>query len=274
MRNRSIGTLPLWRRGRLVFGVAVVGAAFAASMACSSSDDDSDASAGTATATTTGTPAAGGTLTNADGWPRVEGMRGDRYCEVLLASVVDGHLNAKVWNTYTLNECPDAQWKALDAAAIKTERGVLAALLNGPRYWLMDAIEKKPTGPREESMFGELEMFLAATVDLGPIPPNLARYTERRVARETVFEFAKGGTVFELTDPTGRVFVMQSYSQQDDPALTEADLASLSTRLKPPEGWVFGSRTLEDTLRVLAPNGDAVVIQDDLNNTYQLIASN
>ncbi len=273
MRNRTIGTLPLWRRGRLVFGVAVVGAAFAASMACSSSDDDSDASGGTAT--TTGTPAAGGTLTNADGWPRVEGMRGDRYCEVLLASVVEGHLNAKVWNTYTLNDCPDAQWKALDAAAIKTERGALAAILNGPRYWLMDAIEKKPPpGAREETLFGELKMFLAATVDLGPIPPNLAPYTERRVARETVFEFAKGGTVFELTDATGRVFVMQSYSQQNDAALGEADLANLGTRIKPPEGWVFGSRTLGDTLRVLAPNGDAVVIQDDLNNTYQLIASN
>ena len=137
-----------------------------ASLACSSDDDVPDAGTNTGTATT-GTPAVTGTLTNADGWPRVEGMRGDRYCEVLLASIVEGHLNAKVWNTYTLNECPDAQWKALDAAAIKTERGVLAALLNGPRYWLMDAIEKKPTGPREETMFGELEMFLAATVDLG-----------------------------------------------------------------------------------------------------------
>ena len=83
----------------------------------------------------------------------------------------------------------------------------------------------------------------------------------------------QGGTVFELTDATGRVFVMQSYSQQNDAVLAEADLANLGTRIKPPEGWVFGSRTLEDTLRVLAPNGDAVVIQDDLNNTYQLIAS-
>lgn len=218
------------------------------------------------------TPIAGGTLTNAQGWPRVEGLRGDKYCEVLLASAVDGHLIANVWNTYGLSDCPDEQWRALDPAAIKAEHGVLAALLNGPRYWLMDAIEKKPSGPREEITFGEIPMFLAATVDLGPIPPNLAQYTERVVARETVFEFAAGQEVYELSDPTGRVFVMQSYSQQTDAALTDADLPGLASRITPPDGWTYSVRTLDETLRVLAPNNEAVVVQDDLSNTYQLIA--
>ena len=219
------------------------------------------------------TPTITATLTNAEGWPRVEGLRGDRYCEVLLASAVDGHLVAEVWNSYGLNECPAEQWAALDAAAIKAaHEGVLFVLLNGPRFWLMDAIEKKPAGPRETETFGEIEMFLAATVDLGPIPPNLAPYTERTVARETVFEFAAGQQVYELTDDTGRAFVMQSYSQQNDTALTEDALPQLGERIQPPAGWTFSSRTLNDTLRVLAPNNEAVVVQDPLGNTYQLIA--
>jgi hypothetical protein len=219
------------------------------------------------------TPTVGATLTNADGWPRVEGLRGDKYCEVLLASAVDGHLVAEVWNSYGLNECPAEQWAALDAAEIKAaHEGVLFALLNGPRYWLMDAIEKKPAGPRETETFGEIKMFLAATVDLGPIPPNLAPYTERTVARETVFEFAAGQEVYQLTDGLGRVFIMQSYSQQSDPGLTEDALAQPGASIFPPPGWTFTSRTLDDTLRVLAPNNEAVVVQDPLGNTYQLIA--
>jgi hypothetical protein len=212
-----------------------------------------------------------GTLTNDQGWPRVEGLRGERYCEVLLARIVDGRLNAEVWNTYGLNECPDAAWKALDATAIKAERGVVAALLNGPRFWLMDAIEKKAVGERETTTFGALEMFRAATVDLGPIPPNQAPYAEHRVARETVFEFAKGAEIFELVAADGKVYVMQSYSQQNDASLTEADLPDLGSRLTLPAGWTFRARPTDSTLRVLSPGGDAVVIQDDLSNTYQLV---
>jgi hypothetical protein len=172
-----------------------------------------------------------------------------------------------------LSDCPDEQWTALDATAIKAaHEGVLFVLLNGPRYWLMDAIEKKSSGPQETETFGGIEMFLAATVDLGPIPPDLAPYTERTVARETVFEFAKGDLVYELTDPAGRTFVMQSYSQQSDPTLTQDTLAQLGARIDVPTGWSFAVRTLDETLHVLAPNSEAVVVQDELSNTYQLIA--
>lgn len=257
------------------FMLIAAGLGLALASACSSSactrnvTPSSTAGASTKTDPSTGNP---GMLTNDQGWPRVEGLRGKRYCEVLLARVIDGHLNADVWNSYGLNDCPDEAWKALDAAAIKTERGVLAALLNGPRYWLMDAIEKKPAGERQTTTFGTIEMFLAATVDLGPIPPNLAPYTERRVARETVFEYSAGAQIYELTDPAGNVYVMQSFSRQSDPNLSATDLPGLASRITPPAGWTYGVRTLDSTLRVLAPGAQAVVIQDDLSNTYQLIA--
>lgn len=254
--------------------IACLGLALAA--ACNSTE--SSDSPGSGTPASTHEPASSanppGTLTNDQGWPRVEGLRSQRYCEVLLASVVDGRLNAAVWNSFGLNDCPDAAWKALDAGAIKSERGVIAALLNGPRYWLMDAIEKKPSGERQVTTFGSIEMFLAATVDLGPIPPDLAPYTERHVARATVFEYSKGAEVYELVTGDGAVYIMQSYSQQSDATLTEADLPGLASRIKPPEGWTYRARTLTDTLRVLAPGAQATVVQDDLSNTYQLVESN
>lgn len=242
-------------------------------VACGSDTSTEDAHSSVTPAATAGATAAG-TLTNADGWPRVEGLRGERYCEVLLLRVIDARLNGEVWNTYGLNDCPPDAWAALDAGAIKTERGVVAALLNGPRYWLMDAIEKKPTGDRQETAFGTLKMFLAATVDIGPIPPNLADYTERKVARGAIFEFADGTEVYELVDASGRVFVMQSYSRQRAADLSEADLPSLGTRITPPPGWTYRARTLDSTLRVEGPTIEATVIQDDLANTYSLIESN
>lgn len=247
----------------------LAGVALIAGAACSSASSTSSAEPA-ASPVTTAVDAAG-TLTDDQGWPRVEGLRGKRYCEVLLLRIIDGRLNGEVWNSFGLNECPDEAWKALDAAAIKGERGVLAALLNGPRYWLMDAIEKEPAGARQTTTFGTLEMFLGATVDLGPIPPNLAPYTERRVSRETAFEYAAGAEIYELAAADGKVYVMQSYSQGSQANLTEADLPGLAGRLTLPAGWAYRVRTLDSTYRVLSSGKVAVVIQDDLSNTYQLV---
>lgn len=261
-RGFSVGNLPL---------LLLVGVGLTLAVACGSTESSDAVPSATADAEGSTTATATGTLTNDQGWPRVEGLRGERYCEVLLARIVDTRLNAEVWNTYGLNDCPPDAWEALDVTVIKTERGVIAALLNGPRYWLMDAIEKKSGGERQETTFGTLDMFLAATVDLGPIPPNLAPYTERHVARESVFEFSEGTEIYELVAADGRIFVMQSYSQQTDGGLSEADLAGLGARIVPPDGWSYRARTLDSMLRVGVVGTDATVVQDELGNTYSLV---
>lgn len=205
-------------------------------------------------------------------WQRIEGLRGTRYCEVLLLRVVDGRLNAEVWNTITRSDCPQEAWDALDMDAIKTERGAVAALRNGPRHWLTDAIERKRTeAPPAVTTFGTLEMSLGATVDLGPIPPDLSAYKERIVARTTIFEYAAGARVYELSRPGGKTYIMQSYSIQADPTVTEADLEGLASRLDLPDGWTYRARTLDAPLRVETSAAGATVIQDSFSNTYQLI---
>ena len=115
--------------------------------------------------------------------------------------------------------------------------------------------------------FGDLETRLLATVELGS---NLsaAPYVERTVRRETVFTFASGEEVYELTSPGGAVYVMQSVSQIIDPDLSLADLPTLGARLSPPNGWTYQSRTLDSDLIVVA-DGEATVVQDNLSNTYQ-----
>ena len=69
-------------------------------------------------------------------------LRGDRYWEVLLITVKADLATGEVWNTYPLNDCPQATWKAIDAKKLATDNNVPIAMLNGPRYWLMNSVEK------------------------------------------------------------------------------------------------------------------------------------
>jgi hypothetical protein len=87
------------------------------------------------------------------------------------------------------------------------------------------------------------------------------------VRRETTFTFNRGEEIYELTSPTGAVYVMQSMSQIADPDLTLDELPTMVSRLDLPRGWTYRARTL-DTDLVLTAHDEAIVIQDDLNNTY------
>lgn len=200
--------------------------------------------------------------------PRTVDMRGLRYCEVLLVGIVDGAAVADVYNSYPMNDCPAEQWKALDAATIASDESAVLAVLNGPRYWLMNRIEKAPSPDQISKTFGGIEMVRRATVEVGDLKEAAVPYTPHAVNRATVFVFDPGMKVYELTDPDGVTYVMQTYSQQIDPQLVEADLADLAARLKLPDGWTYSSRVLAAPLRVVTTDGPAFVLQDDLGNSY------
>src|SRR6201996_5268048 len=98
-------------------------------------------------------------------------LSGKRYGEVLLVTPGEAGPQANVYNSFPLNDCPAELWSALDAQAIATENGVAAALLNGPRYWLMNSIEKEQQGLQIRKTFGGIEMILQATVLLSSMDP-------------------------------------------------------------------------------------------------------
>lgn len=195
-----------------------------------------------------------------------ETLRGRRYCEVLLAFFAGGSVEAQVWGTQGLNECPEAAWATVDAMAIRAEFGATAVVRNGPRHWLIDrAAAELPAGsPR---LFGTLEMQQLATLTLAPGTMSSMPYVERTVRRDSEFEFHAGAEVYELVAPNGAVYVMQSYAQIVDASLVEADLPGLGARLTLPTGWQYRARTLDAPLVVRTP-GEATVVQDELQNTY------
>lgn len=195
-------------------------------------------------------------------------VSGKRYGEVLLVEIGPSGPQATVYNTFPLNDCPAQLWSALDAQAIAAENGAAAALLNGPRYWLMNTIEKAPQGPRETKTFGGIEMIKQAQVALSSMNPG--PYTVNEVTRHAVFVFDAGEQIYELIDPDGRRWVMQTWSQVVDPDLSRADLAGLADRLTLPAGWSYQARVLTSPLRVDTTTEVARVLQDDLTNSYSL----
>ena len=193
---------------------------------------------------------------------------GKRYGEVLLIRAGAAGPEATVYNTFPLNDCPAELWDKLDAATIAQENGAVAALLNGPRYWLMSRIEKRAGEPQPTRSFGGIEMIEQATVQMSSNNPQ--PYSVNKVDRRAVFTFDAGRPVFELVDPQGRRWVMQTWSQVVDKNLTLEDLAALAGRLHLPEGWHFETRTLTAPLVVDTTDSVANVMQDDLTNTYSL----
>src|SRR5258707_14847509 len=195
-------------------------------------------------------------------------LSGKRYGEVLLVEVGESGPQATVYNSFPLNDCPAELWSELDPHSLATENGAAAALLNGPRYWLMNSIEKAPQGPRITKTFGGIEMLLQATVLMSSMNP--APYTVNQVSRNTVFIFDAGEQIYELQDPKGQHWVMKTWSQVADPNLSRADLPKLADRLKLPDGWSYQTRVLKDELRIDTTSRAAQVLQDDLTNSYSL----
>ena len=203
---------------------------------------------------------------------RTTGMYGDRYCEYLVVKGALPNLTGEIWNTYGLNACPSALWKASDANVLAADLGALAVRLNGPRHWLMDraSVTLAPGFGQVRSFHGlKMRRLVSIKVPLVNGVPGQAPYAETTVNRRNTFTFSRAHRVFELVAPGGKVYAMQSYAQIVDPKLTLAQLPGLRKRLKLPAGWLYRVRTLQRDLAVTA-NGRAYVVQDEFSNTYQL----
>ncbi|MFK7988246.1 MAG: haloalkane dehalogenase [Sandaracinaceae bacterium] len=193
--------------------------------------------------------------------------RGTRYCELLIVSSTSDGLLAEVWGTHGISECSDQGIASLDTTDIQAEEGALAVIINGPRVWIPNVTMSSSIGS-ERRTFGELEMVRLASLAVEPGMAERMPYVEQTVARSTTYRFDAGERVFELTSPGGPVYVMQSWSLEVDAELMEDDLAGLADRLTLPAGWTYASRVLTEDL-VMMTDGEATVVQDDLQNTYQ-----
>lgn len=198
----------------------------------------------------------------------VASIRGQRYCELLLVTLNGAQVHVEVWNTFGLNDCPDAAWSAIQPAVLAQQLGVTQVVLNGPRYWMLDGFVSASFVDATPKSLGGIEMRHAANIDMPASAANAPPYTLHAIERNTVVRFDAGSRVYELVDPEGKIYEMQSYSVQKTPQ-TESDLANLGAKLTLPMGWNFRTRVLTADLEVTDVGGVAEVVQDDFQNTYQ-----
>ncbi len=196
-----------------------------------------------------------------------QGLRGSRYCEIILSKT---KLDLSIYSTIGLNDCPENTWKNIATAAVRRETGAFFAYLNGPRYWVIDGFEKSKSISPEPRLFGDITMREAGVLHLTlmDIIKGAAAYREHSVERTTTWVYKAGRRVYELINPQGDVYVMQSYSTQKSP-LSEASLAALGEQLKLLDGWHFRTRVLAKDAHLTAINNRALVIRDNLLNLYQ-----
>jgi hypothetical protein len=200
----------------------------------------------------------------------LDGLHDARYCEIIELKGAPPNASATVWNTIGLNKCPAAWWNAFDAGDLAKELGDTLVVLNGPRHFLMDSVTASPG--RVRSFHGQRLRKVAAipirtTADLARAP-----YTDRFIERDNTWRWQRGRRVYELVAPGGDVYVMQAYAQILDPSLTIGKLRTLGRRLDLPAGWRYRTRRLTRDL-ALGANGTATIVQDELQNTYQLAST-
>ncbi|MFD4138625.1 MULTISPECIES: hypothetical protein [unclassified Streptomyces] len=206
----------------------------------------------------------------------LSGLRNARYGEILLISPgEDGHLKAAVYTTFGLNDCPPKRWTALDPRGLAEQFEVPVVFLNGPRFWTIDEVTAFSWG--DVATFDGLEARWVAEVRIPAeidVTGATAKkfYVETTVKRDTEYVLSAGKQVHTLTAPGDRTYVMQAYSHTVDDSQTLESLATLGQRLQLPQGWQYRVHTPDDDLHVRTVAGDARVVQDELENTYMLLA--
>jgi hypothetical protein len=200
---------------------------------------------------------------------RPTNVRATRYCEILVGFIQGTQIHVDVYNTEGLNDCPTSEWAAVDTSQVQADFGADIAMRNGPRYWMIDSFGSSTLLDPTTKQVGGIEMRRAGGIDaaLGDLASLQKAYALHTINRNSEFIFLADKPVYELVDPSGHVYTMQSYSTQQKPLTVDA-LAGLGAQLTLPAGWSYRTRTLTADLDVRAPNGKATVVQDDFENTY------
>jgi hypothetical protein len=194
-------------------------------------------------------------------------VRGTRYCEIIVS---DSWFRCAVYTTEGLNNCPDNLWNAITKKDVKNATGASRAILEGPRYWAMDKIQTTPLIQVKEKKFKQLltKKIAYVKITFQEIIAGTRPYYRHIVDLNNTFTYDAGKPVYELIDPKGRVFVMQSYKLHGAEK-TAGDLSKLAKQLNLPQGWQFKTGVLSQTKQLKTNNNKAVVLHDNLKNRYQ-----
>jgi hypothetical protein len=213
-----------------------------------------------------------------------------QYCEVLL-DVPTSASGFPVFNTTGYNTCPN--YSTLTGQAIINSynatyypgnpyglpSGATGFILDWPRNWIYDqAVESVPPGtttylildvPNSSSGVPDTTFgFVGFNSDISGLA-----YIPSNVIRDATWTYFANNLIFQLLDPSGNLYVMQSYARFIDPNLTYEnlqDVAYMTSLLDLPTGWSYSTAQLAQQFDNIS-EGDAILVQDDLGNSYMMV---
>lgn len=210
---------------------------------------------------------------------RVNDMRHARYIEIFLAGreAKTGNVVAACYNTmYTKagvpasrDTAPQALVEGIDFDKLKTEYGLLAASLNGPKIWTPDWSEVHIGWER---VFNGITAPWVAQLDMkkaGAVA-DVTPYEPMTIARDSRLGWSTGSTVMVLDDAEGNTWVMKGFQLGLEPRFTYDDfLANGASYFKTlPAGWTFRVTALEQELIETPEGGVATIMADEFFNVY------
>lgn len=211
---------------------------------------------------------------------RFDGINAQRYTEIFLigGNPATKELKGGIYNTVGLNDpeekgdtCPAEILDKVDVKTLAKEYNLLGAFKNGPRLWTLDWLEVNAGKERNlQGLDARWVMWLDVPEHLGQSQDKLS-YRPIHGKRDTHMGINKGTRVYLLDDPEGNTYCMKSASKIIDPGQTYESLKDLGSRLTPAPGWKFRTSVLEKDLVFNTDNGNAIICQDDLGNTYDRV---
>ncbi len=162
-----------------------------------------------------------------------------RFCEM----IVIGPQVAEAYNTSANNDCPPDQWATLDKDALSAEYDAVGMLLNGPKYWMMDAQTLQFGGTQN---FGGMEARWAATLPSASLSEEGGDpYVIFRPNKVQKMIYQAGKKVYEIVDADGHAYVLQARG----PKFSLDELDRMGEHMKAlPQGWSYRVRVLEQDL--------------------------
>jgi hypothetical protein len=211
-----------------------------------------------------------------------------QYCEVLM-KVPNSPSGSPVFNTTGYNTCPYYSTLTGQAAIDSYNAtyypgnpyglpsGATGFILDWPRNWIYDqAVENIPPGTSQYLVLDVPEPNVPVTtfgfVGFNTDISGLA-YTPSNVVRDATWTYFANNLIFELLDPSGNLYVMQSYARFVDPTLTYnelQDVAYMNSVLNLPTGWSYSVEQLTQQFDNLS-TGNAIILQDDLGSSYMMV---
>jgi hypothetical protein len=209
-----------------------------------------------------------------------------QYCETIVeVPAAPSGQTQPVFNTTGYNNCPNyANLQAQDIVnsynltyydgnPYGLPSGATSLKLNWPRNWVYSqAVEAIPPGTTTYlNLFADSTMWGFVGFNTGTSIGT--PYTQSFVVRDATWTYNVNSLIFELLDPAGNLYVMQSYARFIDPSLTYDDLQNASfmaSVLGLPSGWSYSIKQLTQQFDNVS-TGNAIIVNDMLGNSYMMV---